>query len=122
MAHLSQIPTLCYKKRLNSISNRLVLMTVNIEKERPSPADPRQNQIIESENDLSVDLGVKMYVKDAGSLSVEGMYKKASELVAVPGNITAAPGCHADAKVVTSRSGIKPHIVMPGKAKGSVCM
>ena len=79
--------------------------------------------MIELENGLSVDSeGVKMYVKDAGSLSVEGMHKKASELVAVPGNITAAPGCHADVKVVSSHSGMRPHIVMPGKAKGQfVC-
>ena len=44
------------------------------------------------------------------------MYKKALELVAISGNITAAPGCHT--KVVTSRSAIEMHIVMPGKAKG----
>ena len=96
---------------------------VNVEKERPSPGHPRQSQTIASDDGLSIDLeGVKMYDKDAGSFSVEGMYKKASESVAVPGNITAAPGCHTDAKVVTSRSGVKPHVVMPGKAKGQfVC-
>ena len=97
--------------------------SINVEKEGPSPADPRQSQITASDNSLSVDLeGVKKYVNAAGSFSVEGMYKKASELVAISGNIAAAPGCHTDAKVVTSCSGIKPHIVMPGKAKGQfVC-
>jgi hypothetical protein len=61
---------------------------------------------------------IKKYITTLPKCSIEGMYKKACELVNSPGNITQAPGCPDDARVVASRSGIRPHIVMPGKAKG----
>lgn len=98
-----------------------VVNTSNVQKEISAPESIQQNQI--SSRCLSISLEeVRKYVNAAGTFSVEGMYRKASELVTIPGNITAAPGCPTDARVVASRSGVKPHIVMPGKAKGQfVC-
>ena len=47
---------------------------------------------------------------------LEGIWKKAADLITTPGNITPAPGNSPEVKMVTSYSGQRPHLVMPCKS------
>ena len=47
---------------------------------------------------------------------LEGIWKKAADLITTPGNITPAPGNSPEVKMVTSYSGQRPHLVMSCKS------
>lgn len=46
---------------------------------------------------------------------LDGIWKKAAELICTSGNITPAPGHPPEVKMVTSYSDQRPHLVMPCK-------
>ena len=52
---------------------------------------------------------------------LEGIWKKAADLIATPGNIAPAPGHPPEVKMVTSYSSQRPHLVMPCKSKIYKC-
>ena len=47
---------------------------------------------------------------------LEGIWKKAVDLISTPGNITPAPGHSPEVKMVASYSGHCPHLVIPYKS------
>ena len=47
-----------------------------------------------------------------------GIWRKASRLLIEPNNISIAPGCHTEARMVASSSNNKPHLVSRGKEEG----
>ncbi len=65
-----------------------------------------------------------MEVENASSLTsvpvsvLTGIWKKAEELLLSPTSVTAAPGNSSQARMVESRSGTRPHLVVPGTAAG----
>ena len=52
---------------------------------------------------------------------LEGIWKKAAELVSTPHKIASAPGCSVLARMVESKSGKRPHLVNPGKGGKFAC-
>ena len=52
---------------------------------------------------------------------LQGIWKKAEELLNSPGSITAAPGNSEEARMVLSRSGQRPHLVVPCKGGKYKC-
>ena len=52
---------------------------------------------------------------------LEGIWRKATELVSTPQKIALAPGCSALARMVESKSGKRPHLVTPGKGGKFAC-
>ena len=66
---------------------------------------------------LSVDVDSFANVVKTPRTVLDGIWTKAAELLSVPHKIVPAPGCNALARMVESRSGSRPHLVLP--AKGS---
>ena len=52
---------------------------------------------------------------------LEGIWRKASELISAPQKIVPAPGCSVLARMVESKSGQRPHLVTPGKGGKFAC-
>ena len=52
---------------------------------------------------------------------LQGIWKKAEELLATPGSITAAPGSSEEARMVLSHSGQQPHLVVQCKGRKFKC-
>ena len=52
---------------------------------------------------------------------LEGIWRKASELISAPQKIVPAPGCSVLAHMVESKSGQRPHLVTPGKGGKFAC-
>ena len=52
---------------------------------------------------------------------LQGIWKKAEELLNSPGSITAAPGNSEEARMELSRSGQRPHLVVPCKGGKYKC-
>ena len=52
---------------------------------------------------------------------LEGIWKKAVDLISTPGNITPAPGHSPEVKMVASYSGHRPHLVIPCKSEMYKC-
>ena len=52
---------------------------------------------------------------------LEGIWRKASELISAPHKIASAPGCSFLARMVESKSDKRPHLVTPGKGGKFAC-
>ena len=52
---------------------------------------------------------------------LRGIWKKATELLSTAGSTVPAPGHCAETRLVLSRSGKRPHLVLPCKVKGFKC-
>ena len=53
--------------------------------------------------------------------AIEGVWRKASELLSEPTAISSAPGYSSECKMVMSRSGKRPHLVTKGKGARFSC-
>lgn len=53
--------------------------------------------------------------------SLEGIWKKAGELLSSADNMTLAPGYNSEARMVRSFTNARPHLVTPGKAGRFMC-
>ena len=52
---------------------------------------------------------------------LQGIWTKATELLSTAGSMVPAPGCDSGARLVLSRSGKHPHLVLPCKSSGFKC-
>ena len=81
---------------------------------RQSPVQPANATLLS--NRLSV-LTTKLGLPNA---AIEGIAKKAVEIQSTDGGIVPAPGHRSEAKMVISRSGKRPHLVLPKKKSGGL--
>jgi len=52
---------------------------------------------------------------------LEGIWKKAAELLSDPHKLVPAPGCSPLARMVASKTSKRPHLVTPGKDGRFAC-
>ena len=94
------------KKHLDRVAHA----SVNIEPNSLSHCPPT------SDNSLSVDVQEVASEVSIPLASLQGIWHKASELLSTSENIVSAPGCDPAARLVASRTGKRPHLVLPTKA------
>ena len=75
---------------------------------------------IESSTSISVNLDSLAGLSTPMAV-LEGIWKKAAVLVADPKKIALAPGCSSLARMVASKTGTRPHLVLPGKGAKFMC-
>ena len=70
---------------------------------------------------LSVDVHEVASVVTIPLPCLQGIWTKATELLSTSGSTVPAPGYSSEARLVLSRSGKRPHLVLPCKAGGFKC-
>ena len=70
---------------------------------------------------LSAKLSVLSGKLGLPNVAIDGIAKKAAEILQTEGAIASAPGQPAEARMVISRSGKRPHLVIPKKMGGMAC-
>ena len=71
-------------------------------------------------NLLSSKLSVRSSKLGLPSAAIDGISKKAAEILCTDGAIVHAPGHPADAQMVVSRTGKRPHLVLPKRKSGGM--
>ena len=70
---------------------------------------------------LSAKLSVLSGKLGLPNVAIDGIGQKAAEILQTEGAIASAPGQPAEARMVISRSGKRPHLVIPKKMGGMAC-
>ena len=80
-----------------------------------------EDDLTVSSNGLSVDAQSASRELKVPATCVQGIWRKAADLIRDPNSMVAAPGQSAESRMVLSYSGKAPHMVTPKKGGGFSC-